>query len=44
MKPDDFQYLLDKAREPLLAGDFGLALSLYEKLARLYPGAATVWY
>ena len=44
MNPDDFQYLLDNAREPLLEGDFSRALARYEKLARLYPGVATVWY
>ncbi len=44
MKPDDFQYLLEKAREPLLVGDYGRAMAVYEKLTRQYPSVATVWY
>ena len=44
MKPDDFQYLLEQAREPLIAGDFVRALAFYEKLTRQYPGVAAVWF
>lgn len=44
MTPVDLQTLLERAREPLLAGDYGRALSLYEKLARQFPAVAVVWY
>ena len=44
MASADFQELLDEAREPLVAGDYGRALALYEKLTRHFPGAAVVWY
>lgn len=44
MKPDDFQYLLERAREPAASGDHGRALVLYEKLTHQYGGMAAVWY
>ena len=44
MIPDDFQRLLEAAREPLLAKDYSRALGLYEKLTHRYPAAAVAWY
>ncbi len=35
---------LNRARELLLAGDTSRALALYQKLTRLCPGTALVWY
>jgi tetratricopeptide (TPR) repeat protein len=35
---------LDRARELFLAGHTGRALALYQKLTRLSPGTAMVWY
>jgi len=35
---------LSRAREFLFSGDFARALPLYEKLARLNPRAAKIWY
>ncbi len=35
---------LKRAREMMLAGDTGRALALYQKLTRLCPGSAVVWY
>jgi tetratricopeptide (TPR) repeat protein len=44
MMPAQFQNDLTRARELLLNGDFPRALSLYEKLTRLNPGVAVIWY
>ena len=35
---------LNRARELMMAGDTGRALALYQKLTRLCPGTAMVWY
>jgi tetratricopeptide (TPR) repeat protein len=44
MTSSDLQTKLSEAREFLLSHDFTQALPRYEKLTRLYPGSAVIWY
>src|ERR1017187_6837474 len=44
MNPVEVQKKLDEARESLLSDDFAQALPLYEKLTRLCPGKAVIWF